>query len=186
MNITLFVIIAFFVLFALRMSSRVLLFAKMGWSWKQAIIPVGSHIFMAERIGLKREAFICSVLRIVGLILCAGTLLAQYYLSQYYMTHFYGIMLGNFSVPDYGNLWNILSTIGALVGVFGIAGRLIVCKKLSRLFGCTNKLVNFIGMLFPSIYELYLSLSRKYVWLMQRPTHHMTSEEYAMYCAMLD
>lgn len=186
MSLMLYMIILLSALCIFRMLGRVLLFKKLGWSWKQAIVPVASHVIVSEKLGMKNQAIICSVFRIIGAILFFGAWIVQYYLSQYYMTHFYGIMLGNFTVPDYGDLWNILSTIGALVGVFGIAGRLMICKKFSRLFGCSSKLVNFIGMLFPSVYETYLALSKKYVWLMHRPTHQMTSEEYAMYCAMLD
>lgn len=186
MSLLTYVILLLLVISSFRMFSRIMLFRKIGWSTKKALIPVVSHISISEKLGLKNQAIICSICRIVGVVLVFGTIIVQYYLAQYYMSHFYGIMLGNYTVPDYSAIWNILSTAGALIGALGIAGRLLVCKKFSRLFGCHNKIVDAIGMVFPSIYELYFACSQKYMWLMQRPTHQMTSEEYAMYCAMID
>lgn len=186
MSLLTYVILLLLVISSFRMFSRIMLFRKIGWPIKKALIPVASHISISEKLGLKNQAIICSICRIVGMILVFGTLIVQYYLAQYYMSHFYGIMLGNYTVPDYSNTWNVLSTAGALIGAFGMAGRLLVYKRVSRLFGCHNKIVDAIGMVFPSVYELYLACSQKYTWLMKRPTHNMTTEEYAMYCAMLD
>ena len=185
MNLLIYVVLFLLAFFLFRMFGRIMLFKKIGWSNK-SLIPVASYIFLGEKLGLKKQAIICSTCRILGAILFFGTVIVQYYMAEYYMSHLYGIMLGNYAVPDYSNIWNVLLTAGALISAFGIAGRLLVCKKLSLMFGCTNSFINIIGMLLPSVYELYFACSKKYVWLMKKPTHNMTTEEYAMYCAMLD
>lgn len=167
------------------LAQGLLLTLKMGYTWKEAIIPFASNIKLYKRLGMNTPNIVGIALRLGGVIIAITTLIAQYYFAQVAMTHIYGILLGYYQYTDYSTLWMILSYGSIIIIAGGIAARLICVRKFAKMFGVSG-LMNLVGMFFPGIYMLILAFSKKYTYLLNKPVGKMSREEYDIYCAFAE
>jgi hypothetical protein len=168
----------------IRLLTQGLLFSrKMGRSFKEGIIPFYTNIQLHNNMGVKNLNITGMAFRIIGFLILAGTVLHQTYHNLVQMTHAYGILLGYYTPVDYSEIWNVLSTIGASCILVGFSLRLFTIRRFNMFFS-GDGILSLIGMFAPSVYYMILALSKKYVYLPNKPVDQMSREEYQMYCAM--
>ncbi len=169
----------------LRLGMRALFFKhKLQLNWKLAFIPFYSNALMHRAFNEEKRAVIGMVLRWVGGIMLCAVIAWQWYEVQVQLTHFYGLYFGHWQPTDYSTIWDVMTFAGFALWIIGAGIRLFTTKRISVLFG-VSRAWNLVGMLLPSIYELYLAYAKKRM-LMHKSPKDMTREEYQMYCAMRD
>lgn len=149
-----------------------------------AFIPVYSHIRVGAFVGYKKYAVVGGICRTIGLLFCTAALISDTYFRLVAMTHFYGIMLGNWEVPNIEWLFTALMWTGLLLYVFGLCCRLLLSKKLNTAFGIRSRLLDFCGMCLPFVHEGILAFSKKQNVVMSKAVKDMTAAEYALYLRM--
>lgn len=151
---------------------------------KEGCIPFWTNIKLHNLFGVGKLNYIGLALRVVGVALMIGTLIWQYYESMVQLTHMYGLLLQTYTPTDYSLLWQIMSWGGIILMVAGIGCRLVTIKRIFKYFGVNSKLMQFLGMVEPTLYYVFLSLSHKARFILDKPTKQMSREEYELYCAL--
>lgn len=151
----------------------------------KGIIPFYSSYQLHKSCGAKKYHILGSALRIAGFALMIGVLLWQYYDSLMQITHMYGVLLHYYEPTDYTVAWNLLSYAGLLFMVAGLITRWFPTRQVSQFFSAKG-FVNVLGSIEPALYYLWLTISPKAIYLLNKNPKHMSSEEYQMFCVLSD
>lgn len=179
-----YIILALIILFVMlfRMGARMFLFKKqMNIPYWKGLIPIFSELIMYKKIKKEKSCFAGIILRSMGGLLFLVVFVWQSYIIQVTLTHIYGVILGYYTVPDYSKVWSYLMTIAAMCVILGVVIRLIISKRLFRFFGLNNSVLNFIAMFMPGIATLYVALSKKHKFLLNKKISEMSRDEFLLY-----
>lgn len=158
---------------------------KFNQPFYKGIIPWISSYRLNRTFGVSKWYFISSALRVGGCALMICVLVWQYYDSLVQMTHLYGILLHKYTHTNYDTVWICLSYAGLFMTLAGWIIRWLPTKQISRFFGM-HGFVNILGTIEPTFYYLWMTFSRKAIFVLNKPTKQMSSEEYQMYCVLTE
>ena len=183
---TTILLITFILLVVLRLTSRGLLFKKkLNQSFLQGALPVQGFINLGQTT-LSRNLCLSSILCMsVSVALFSGVIIWQYYQNILTLTHAYGIILGNYTAPDYSIPWAILMTLGAVAFIAGLVYRFLILKKTLVCFSSNSVLLLILGIIEPTLFYLALTMST-HNYLLNKREKDMSREEFMMYCALRD
>lgn len=150
-----------------------------------AFIPIYSDYKISIFTNCKKSGLVGMLCRIIGIIGIIGVLLWQMYSMLVLMTHIFGIMANTYTQPS--QLPQQIA-LYAFIGIWiiGIAARLLTAKRLNKYFGRNRTILDFIGMISPTVQFTVLALSRKTVFIMDKDIEDMSNEEFRIYCALTD
>ena len=178
------ILITFILCVILRLVSRGCLFKrKLNQSFVQGVLPVQGFINLGQTT-LSRNLCLSSILCMsVSAALFGGVIIWQYYQNILTLTHAYGIILGNYTAPDYSIYWTVLMTLGAVAFVAGLVYRFLILKKILVCFSSNSVFLLILGIIEPTLFYLALTMST-HNYLLNKREKDMTREEFMMYCAM--
>jgi hypothetical protein len=178
------ILIVAIVVTIVRMVAQGLFWAvKMDRPFLKGAIPIVSSWKLHKEFGASRLHLIGSLLRVIGVALMLGVILAQYYESLVQLTHMYGLYFQTYTPVDHSVMWAMLSYTGVLMIITGYIIRMFSARDVSVVF---NKFgfVNVLFALEPTIYYLWMVFDKNAVFLLNKPTKLMSHEEYQLYCAI--
>lgn len=160
-------------------------YSKLNQPFYKGILPFISSYKMHQTFRATQHYLIASLLRICGCALMLFVLIWQYFDSLVQMTHMYGILLHNYTHPNYNAVWIALSYAGAAIMLAGYIMRWFPTKQVSQFFAMSGT-VNVLGAIEPTLYYVWMAFSRKAGFILNKPTKQMSSEEYQMYCVLTE
>lgn len=158
---------------------------KFNQPFYKGIIPGISSYRLHKTFGASKFHLISSVLRVGGFAMMTAVLVWQYYDSLVQMTHMYGMLLHTYTHPSYDTAWVLLSYAGLFLMIAGWIMRWFPTRQVSQFFGMSG-IVNIIGAIEPTLYYLWMTFSKKAVFILNKSTKQMSSEEYQMYCVITE
>lgn len=170
----------------IRLMARALLFyRKLNMPFWKGATPFLGYLLLGKQT-LSRNHCLSNLLCMgVGLGFLGGVAIWQYYQNMLTLTHAYGIILGNYTVPDYSIPWTVLMTLGAVAILAGMVYRFLILKRIMACFGTSSVLMLILGMIEPTLFYLALTMST-HNYLLNKREKDMSREEFMMYCALRD
>lgn len=178
--------ILFIVVGILRLVSQGLFASvKLDYSFIKCAIPGYSSYHLSDSLNTKKFYLFGTALRIGGVMLMAAVLVWQYYMSMVQLTHMYGLLFQTYTPKDYSVLWSILSYTGVLLIVAGCVVRWVQAKRMMPYFSNPGWM-NVLFAIEPTLYYVAMTFSKKVLYIMNKNPKYMSSEEYQIYCALLE